>query len=128
MKKDIKGKLRLNLIPHHGLEAVARVREFGNSKYLDTGHDYIDQLHVDELVEACSRHILKHNKGELLDPESSLMHLAHVASSAMMAIEIIHRDMEVDNLSLRTMQSLFKGIAEIKLRRVTEYKSESLTE
>lgn len=100
--KDTKGKLKLNLVPNYGLEAVARVREFGNKKYPGGPDNYVEQVKVEDLVEACRRHLLKHQKGELLDIESMEMHLAHVATSAMMAIEILHNSEH----SLRKMQSL----------------------
>lgn len=90
-QKDTKGKLKLNLVPNHGLMAVARVREFGCNKYPASSPDaYIDAVKVADLVEACKRHLLKASMGELLDNESREMHLAHVAASAMMALEIIY--------------------------------------
>ena len=108
MIKDTKGKLRLNLVPNCGLEAVARVREFGNKKYPGNPDSYVTEVSVDDLVEAARRHLLKYRKGELLDEESSEMHLAHGATSLMMAIEILYRNMEVHNLSLRETQRIVK--------------------
>jgi len=97
--KDTRGKLKLNLVPNEGLEAVARVREFGNNKYPSGNpNDYIDHVKVEDLVEACRRHLLKHQKGEMYDEESFLLHLAHVATSAMMAIEILCAKAEDDTI------------------------------
>ena len=118
--KDTKGKLKLNLVPDFGLEAVARVREFGCKKYPGPPNEYITKVSVDDLVEACRRHLLKHRKGELVDEESLEMHLAHVATSAMMAIEIIQRDMYVNDMSLRTTNALFKGMYETNTGRTVE--------
>ena len=117
MQKDTKGKLKLNLVPNHGLEAVARVREFGNAKYPGHPNSYLDGVRVEDLVEACRRHLLQHQKGELLDKESLEMHLAHVATSAMMAIEILHRTLEVSETTLRDYQSLFETTHQTDLGR-----------
>lgn len=111
--KDTKGKLKLNLVPNYGLEAVARVREFGCNKYPGDVDGYITAVKCSDMVEACRRHLLKHNKGELLDPESMELHLSHVACSAMMAIEILHNGMDADNMSLRALQSVHKGMSEL---------------
>lgn len=89
--KSTVGKLKLNLVPNHGLAAVARVREFGCNKYPSpTGDEYLTEVKVADLIEACKRHLLQASQDELLDPESLEMHLAHVATSAMMAMEIIY--------------------------------------
>lgn len=106
--KDTKGKLKLNLVPNKGLEAVAKVREFGNNKYPSGGsNNYLDgTVKVDDLVEAIRRHALKHNSGELLDDESSMLHLAHIAASAMMAIEILHKGAKDNNLTMRDLQRI----------------------
>lgn len=120
--KDTKGKLRLNLVPNKGLEAVARVREFGNNKYPSGGsNNYLDgTVKVDDLIEAIKRHALKHTSGELLDVESGEMHLAHIATGAMMAIEIIHSNLGASGMSLRGFQSLFKGMYEYDYKLTTE--------
>lgn len=113
--KDTKGKLKLNLVPNHGIEAVARVREFGNNKYPPDPNSYLEDVRIEDLVEACRRHLLKHQKGELLDDESLELHLSHVAASAMMAIEILHHEMVIDDISLRTRASIHKGIYQSKM-------------
>ncbi len=118
--KDTKGKLKLNLVPDFGLEAVARVREFGNKKYPGPPNEYITKVPVEDLVEACRRHLLKHRKGELLDDESLEMHLAHVATSAMMALEIIYRDIYVNDITLRGASSIHRGIYEANAGRTVK--------
>lgn len=87
--KDTKGKLKLNLVPRKALKSVARVREFGNNKYPSkTGFEFLKHVKSDDLVEAAWRHILEHLEGRLEDPESGELHLAHAATSLLMAIEI----------------------------------------
>lgn len=119
--KSTEGKLKLNLVPNNGLEAVARVREFGCEKYPGKPNDYLDQVKVSDLVEACRRHLLKHQKGELLDSESLEMHLAHVATSAMMAMEILYIGMEVDELTLREMQAIHAGLYESSTGQISKW-------
>lgn len=89
--KDTKGKLKLNLVPLKALKSIARVREYGCIKYPSPdGNSYLKHVKSDDLIEAAWRHILTHNEGELLDSESGEMHLAHAATSLMMAIEIMY--------------------------------------
>lgn len=71
---------------------MAKVREFGNNKYPGDPDSYLEDVEVADLVEACRRHLLKYQMGELLDDESGESHLAHVATSAMMAIEILNKE------------------------------------
>jgi hypothetical protein len=102
MTKDTKDKVRLDLVPIHGKEAVARVREFGNKKYPQGGpFNYLNgTVTADSLVVAAQRHIDKHLKAvhyseveeSLYDDESGLLHIAHAACSLLMAIDILSED------------------------------------
>ena len=110
--KDTKGKTKLNLVPIRAKAAVARVREFGTEKYPIGGpNNYLYEVDPIDLVEAASRHIDKHLLGDLLDNESSEMHLAHAATSLMMAMEILYYGMESDKRSLRDTQLNHKFFA-----------------
>lgn len=121
MHKDTKGKLKLNLIPTKALKAVARVREFGCNKYPSPdGKSYLKNVRSEDLVEAAWRHILLHNEGELMDPESSEMHLAHAAASLMMAMEIIYFNAKQNDLSMRTFQQLHKATHESPVTKTLE--------
>lgn len=111
MHKETKGKLKLNLVPIKALKAVARVREFGCNKYPSPdGRAYLEKVKSSDLIEAARRHLLAHLEGDLLDNESSEMHLSHAATSLMMAIEIHYTTMEWNDVSLRVYQELHKGI------------------
>lgn len=87
MHKDTKGKLRLDLIPPLSKEAIAKVREFGVTKYPDAW-GWLDSVSANDLITAAERHIHYFRKGEELDPESGLPHLWHALASLGMAIEI----------------------------------------
>lgn len=87
MEKDTKGKLRLNLIPPKSLEAIARVREFGVSKY-PSEWGWKTSVPKEALIEATKRHLLRMDMGEDTDPESGLPHIYHALCSLAMAVEL----------------------------------------
>lgn len=82
-KNDFKdGKLRWDLLPLELIEPIVKVFTFGAEKYsawtwnnLDNGYERIKA--------AMFRHLTAFEKGEFLDPESKLPHLAHVLWNAM---------------------------------------------
>lgn len=82
--KDIAGKPNLNLLSYRALAAMAQVREYGINKYKSS--DYSD-VPEEQLATASIRHLYKHMQTELIDGESGLLHLAHAATSSMMALE-----------------------------------------
>lgn len=68
------------------IEAVARVKEYGNKKYgsQENWTTYSD----DDLYNAMMRHILAINTDcYKVDNESKQLHLAHIACNAMLLIE-----------------------------------------
>jgi hypothetical protein len=85
--KDTKGKLKVSLIPPRALISIAKVREFGVSKYKDAW-SWVDLVKVEDLQEAIDRHQLKIKLGETLDDESGLPHSWHIACSAAMICEL----------------------------------------
>lgn len=91
MFKDTKGKLKLNLVPPRAIESIAKVREFGSSKYKDEW-SWVTAVKAEDLIEATKRHLLKKDLGEDIDPESGLSHLDHALCSLAMAVEIIKRE------------------------------------
>lgn len=88
--KDTKGKLPLLLVPPHAIEAIARVREYGNKKYGDPWK-WLTCTTPEQYIEAALRHILKDMMGEKIDPESGLPHMDHALCSLAMAVELIKR-------------------------------------
>lgn len=74
------------------LGVVAKVLEFGNKKY-ETVHNFKTiEKGAERMTAAAERHLMAHNDGEYLDPESGLPHLAHAACDAMMALWFEMRD------------------------------------
>lgn len=71
------GKVDLSLLPITPLEYIARVLEFGAKKYGAT--NWRKGMSWRRLAAACLRHIFAYLRGEDLDPESGLPHLAHAA-------------------------------------------------
>ncbi len=118
MKKQIKGKLQLNLVPTEGIKAVARVREYGCKKYEDTGHEYLlDDLKISDLIGGMDRHVLALKEGKLIDDGkngSQELHLANIATSAMMCIQMIHRDCILNDMDLNSYAELYKDNIEIE--------------
>ena len=75
--KHDSGKVRMSLVPQQGIEAVARVRMYGVTKYTDPNS--WKGVSPERYLDACLRHIGAHIKGEECDPESGLPHLDHAA-------------------------------------------------
>lgn len=93
--KNDQGKSRLDLIPSHAIEEVGQVMGFGADKYGE--HNYLQGMDWLRLVGAIQRHTNAFVRGEDLDPESGLSHLAHAASSALMLLEYVKRGIGNDN-------------------------------
>lgn len=93
MRKEVEGKLRMDLIPPHALEAIAEVRDYGITKY-ESDWEWVYEVSVEDLITACDRHLLQlkyaHSDGHLSeDEESNLPHIWHALTSLAMAVEIL---------------------------------------
>lgn len=84
--KDTLGKPKLGLLSFKSLSLCAFVREFGDSKYEPDNWKLVDPA---LLIDAALRHIYQHCSGSTLDKESGYPHLAHAATSLLLAIENI---------------------------------------
>lgn len=80
------GKLRWDLLPVAPIEAVIRILEYGADKY---GAENWRGLKSQEtrLYAAALRHLTAWGKGEKIDPESGLSHLAHCAANLVFMLE-----------------------------------------
>ena len=84
------GKPMMSLIPSEALELMAQALTFGAKKY--GKHNFREGIHWSRLIDASMRHQAAMLRGEMIDPESGLPHLAHdLASKAMLAFMIINR-------------------------------------
>jgi hypothetical protein len=75
LKKD-NGKLRMDLVPIEVMEEMAKVLTFGLEK--GYGENSWKEVESKRYEAALLRHYLAHKKGEIVDPESNLLHLSHM--------------------------------------------------
>ena len=83
IKNDRKdGKLRWELLPLPLLEEVVKVYSFGAEKYEANSWQNLPDGY-NRYKAAMLRHLVAYEKGEVIDPESGLPHLAHMAWNAL---------------------------------------------
>jgi hypothetical protein len=87
------GKLRWDLLPLHLVEKVVEVYTFGSQKYADNTWQNLDEGY-NRYKAALFRHLVAHEKGETVDPESKLPHLAHVAWNAIALLHFGSKDIK----------------------------------
>lgn len=75
------------------IEAVAQVSAFGASKYAWKGWEGVEDG-VARYSDAMVRHVTYQAKGEILDPDSGLLHAAHTAWNALARLELYIREQE----------------------------------
>lgn len=75
------------------IEAVAAVSNFGATKYAWKGWERVD-CGFDRYSDAMVRHLAYEGKGEVLDPDSGLLHAAHAAWNALARLELLIREQE----------------------------------
>lgn len=81
------GKLRYDLIPHGALTELARIYTYGAAKYeADSWRTVPDA--IPRYRAAAWRHWVAYLSGEILDPESGLPHLAHLAWNVVSLSEL----------------------------------------
>lgn len=92
-----------HILAMSGIDDIARVGEYGFKKYGDRWN-YRKGMAWTKLLGSCSRHLAAFIRGENMDAESGLPHLAHLAYDCLMLLEYPGR---FDNLDDR-----FKDIKE----------------
>jgi Domain of unknown function (DUF5664) len=93
------GKVRMHLVTGgfaRSLEAVAKVATFGAAKYTDGGWVEVPDG-FRRYEDAQQRHAVSRHKGELCDPDSNLLHLAHEAWNALAKLDLYLRNPESHN-------------------------------
>lgn len=83
--KHDSGKLQMNLLPWDVLEKVAEVLDIGARKYSPDNWRVVPNA-VKRYEDALLRHFAAYKKGEDLDPEDGLSHLAHMACNALFLV------------------------------------------
>ncbi len=80
------GKSRLDLLPPLAIELVGHVLAHGAIKYAPGNWRLCKD--PNRYIAAMLRHTFAELRGEDLDPESEIFHLAHAACCALFALEI----------------------------------------
>lgn len=75
------GKVRWDLLPFDALEQVAKVSTFGAIKY--DAKNWELGMSWSRVFGSLMRHLTARMRGERLDPETGLPHLAHAAWNAL---------------------------------------------
>lgn len=91
--KHDEGKPRYDLIPPFALDLVAQVMTYGATKYGE--RNWEKGLKPERLFAALMRHSWAWMRGETIDPETNLPHLAHAAASVMMLIDTLHKERQL---------------------------------
>lgn len=78
-------KLRFDLVPPFAFENFVKVLGMGARKYSD--RNWEKGMDWSRLIASLKRHIHAFETGEDYDPESGLLHMAHVATNAMFLLE-----------------------------------------
>lgn len=89
-RKSDSDKPNWNLMPWHALSEVQRVMDYGARKYAENNWMYVKRPRPRYLA-AMLRHVVAYAKGETVDAESGIHHLAHAVCCALF---IIHFELE----------------------------------
>lgn len=93
-------KPRMDLLDPYAVEQLALVLGFGAKKY--SAWNWTRGFQYSRLVGAALRHIFAFMRGEDLDSESGLSHLAHAMCCLMFLLSLTKRHPEFDNREGRT--------------------------
>ena len=87
-----KGKPRFSLVSPIAHEELAKVLTMGAQKYAP--YNWMKGLPFMEVIDSLERHVNAFKRGENMDKESGLHHMAHVMCNAMFLIEYIEAGKE----------------------------------
>jgi hypothetical protein len=93
MSKNDQGKWRPSLTYPSLMREVSKVRQYGIEKY-GAPEDWLSTQQIRH-YDAALRHIFAHMDGEMLDPESKCLHLAHAITNLMFEIERMERGLKL---------------------------------
>lgn len=99
-KKFDTDKVKLDLLPFDSLEEVAKVFTFGANKYGDRNWEL--GFNYGRIIASTLRHIFAFCRGEDLDPETGLRHLAHAACNVLFLLTFQLRGTGTDDRSKAT--------------------------
>lgn len=81
------GKVQYGLLPPLALEETAKVLTFGAQKYEPDNWRRVPNAN-DRYFDALLRHVWAWKRGEQLDPETGLHHMAHAICCAMFIVDL----------------------------------------
>lgn len=104
------GKLKAGVLDDfsRALKAVAEVGSFGANKYTRKGWEKVPDG-IERYTDAKWRHHLAMNTGELLDPDSGLLHEAHYAWNVLAVLELKLRKAESECQPMQWKENLEGG-------------------
>lgn len=76
-------KTNWSLMPFEAVEEIAKVLEFGAKKYAAWNFTKNGGMQHTRIINSCLRHIFAYMRGQDLDPESGLSHLAHAGCNIL---------------------------------------------
>ena len=94
-RKNDTGKLRFDLLPVRALEQVAEIYTYGATKYDD--NNWRRGLQWGRVFGALMRHMWAFWRGEDVDEESGLPHLAHAAWGCLTLLDYMETHRELDD-------------------------------
>lgn len=115
------GKLLAGLVMKgfcRALTAVCEIGTFGANKYSPNGWMTVPNG-IERYEDAQERHKLKRWKGEIIDPDSGLLHAAHEAWNALAKLELMLRERETSEADMQEAEA----VAELQARIQKEHRS-----
>lgn len=94
-RKDDLGKLRFDLVPAVPLEDLARIYTYGSQKYAD--RNWEKGIEWGRIFAAMMRHLWAFWRGETVDLESGMPHMAHAAWGCFTLLEYMRTHPELDD-------------------------------
>lgn len=91
------GKPRFSLISPYAAEGLAKVLTYGAAKY--EPHNWKKGLSFEETIDSLMRHLTAIQRGELIDPETGLMHIDHVQCNAMFLSHFMHNPAQYEKFN-----------------------------
>ena len=88
-------KPKLALLPAISVVEVGKVFTFGANKYGE--NNWRGGFKWTRLISACLRHVFAFLRGEDLDEESGLSHIAHAAACLLMLLELYYTRKDLDD-------------------------------
>lgn len=96
--KADQGKIRPTLVPTQIIREIAKTRNYGLTKYPETGRDGWREIGLERIRDAAYRHFLAYLDDPTgLDEESGLPHLSHLCCNCAFLCEMEIIDEEIEN-------------------------------